>query len=76
MQDKQKVKIQYKIQSTLMLIVSIISIIAYFIEKYKILFICIGILIALIIIWRIWGKKVSDKYFDGKPVSQEDIENL
>lgn len=76
MDDKQKVKMQYKIQSTLMIIVSIIGLIFYFIGIYSILFICSGILAVLIIIWRIWGKKVSAKYFNGKPVSQEDIKNL
>lgn len=77
MDDKQKVKTQYKLQSTLMIIVSIIGIICYFIEKYTILFICIGILFVLIIIWRIWSKKVSNKYFNGRqPISKEDIMNL
>ena len=76
MEDKQKVKMQYKIQSMLMLIVSLVGIIFYFIGNYTILFTCIAILIVLIIIWRIWGKKVSNKYFNGNPVSKEDIENL
>lgn len=38
MDDKQKVKAQYKLQSTLMEIVSIIGIMCYFIEIYAILF--------------------------------------
>ncbi len=77
MQDKQKVKMQYKIQSILMMIVSIVGIISYFIENYTILFTCIAILIILIIIWRNWGKKVSDKYFNGKqPITKEDIMKL
>ncbi len=77
MDDKQKVKKQYKLQSMLMIIVSIIGIICYFIEIYSILFMCIGILFILIIIWRNWGKKVSDKYFNGrKTISKEDIMNL
>lgn len=77
MDDKQKVKTQYKLQSTLMIIVSIIGIICYFIEIYTILFACIGILVVLIIIWRNWGKKVSKKYFNGRsPISKEDIMNL
>lgn len=77
MDDKQKVKAQYKLQSTLMIIVSIIGIICYFIEIYAILFICIAILFVLIIVWRNWGKKVSEKYFNGRsPISKEDIMNL
>lgn len=77
MDDKQKVKAQYKLQSTLMVIVSIIGIICYFIEIYAILFICIAILFVLIILWRNWGKKVNEKYFNGRsPISKEDIMNL
>ena len=77
MDDKQKIKAQYKLQSTLMIIVSIIGIIFYCIEIYAILFICIAILFVLIIVWRNWGKKVSEKYFNGRsPITKEDIMNL
>ena len=62
MQDKAKIKIQYKIQSFLMLVVSLVGVFSYFIEQYIILFTCLGILAVLIIIWRVWGKKVSNKY--------------
>ena len=75
MQDKAKIKIQYKIQSFLMLVVSLVGVFSYFIEQYIILFTCLGILAVLIIIWRVWGKKVSNKYFNGKPVTEQDIKN-
>lgn len=76
MNDKQKVKKQYKLLSTLMLIVSFTGIIFCFLKIYFILFTCIIILFILILVWRNWGKKVSEKYFDGRSVSKKDIENL
>lgn len=77
MDDKQKVKLQYKLQIILMIAVSIIGIICYFVEVYIILFACIAILFVLIIVWRNWGKQVSKKYFNGRsPISKEDIMNL
>ena len=72
----KKVKFQYYFLSTIMLIVCIIGLLFYFFNYYIGLFICLFIEIILLLVWRFWGKYISNKYFNGKNVSKSDIDNL
>lgn len=76
MNEKLKINKRYKLLSILILIVSLVGIIFYFLNIYFILFICIAIVFILILIWGFMSRRTNENDFDNKSVSKEGIENF
>lgn len=77
MKDKKKVKIQYYLINTVIVILSLVAIFAFNAKNLKLGYICLALVIVFFIIMRIWAKSVSKKYFNGKnPISWTEIINI